>query len=599
MRFVGIDLGTTNCGLAWTESGPDPMVQVVPIPQVVAPGQVHAQPLLESCLYLAPPTESEGGALDLPWSDGAVAVCGAYAASRGRETVGRLVSSAKSWLCQPGDDRTSQILPLNAPDGLAKVSPLEASTHYLTHLREAWDHENPESPLASLPVVLTVPASFDAVARDLTQRAASLAGLKNVILLEEPQAAFYAWIATHPDWRELVSPGDLILVVDVGGGTTDLSLIAVVDRAGSLELERVAVGDHLLLGGDNMDLALAHFLAEGLAAKGRKLDSAQMHALWQQCRRAKEHLLSDPDAAEESIAILGRGSSLIGGAIQTKLARADVERLLVDGFFPVVSSDEMPALRRSVLMEVGLPYEPDAAITRHLARFLRQQAASAEHGSVRRGPSGLACPTHILFNGGVFRAPHLRGRLLDVLNSWIAAEGFQPAAALDGEDLMLAVARGAAYYGMARHGRGVRIRGGVPRTYYVGIESAMPAVPGMAAPMKALTVAPFGMDEGTREKVPNREFGLVLGQPAEFRFFASSVRKNDAIGDMLDEVTGEIEELAPIRVTLDSDGPPGQLTRVALETHVTETGTLELWCAARDGRRWKLEFQVRHQSKSK
>jgi len=597
LRFVGIDLGTTNCGLAWCEPGLDPKVEVFPITQVVAPGELRAEPLLESCLYLAPPSESEGGLLELPWTENAVTVCGRYAAHRGRETTGRLVSSAKSWLCQPGDDRTSRILPLNAPGGLPGVSPLEASTHYLAHLRQAWNSENPDDPIDSQPVVLTVPASFDAVARELTQRAASLAGLRNVLLLEEPQAAFYAWIAAHPDWRERVSPGDLILIVDVGGGTTDLSLIAVVDRGGRLELDRVAVGEHLLLGGDNMDLALAHSIAAGLNAKGRKLDSGQMHALWQQCRLAKERLLSDPDASEESIAILGRGSSLIGGTVQAKLTRAEVEHLLVDGFFPVVSSNDMPARRRAALVEVGLPYEPDAAITRHLARFLRQQAASAEHGSVRRGSSGLACPTHVLFNGGVFRAGHLRARLMNVLNSWIVAEGFGPAQCLEGEDLMLAVARGAAYYGLARHNKGVRIRGGIPRTYYVGIETSMPAVPGMAAPMKALTVAPFGMDEGSREKVPSGEFGLIVGEPAEFRFFASASRKNDALGDLLDEVTGELEELAPIQVTLDSSGQQGQLTRVALETHITETGTLELWCAARDGRRWKLEFQVRQHSR--
>jgi hypothetical protein len=319
-----------------------------------------------------------------------------------------------------------------------------------------------------------------------------------------------------------------------------------------------------------------------------------MNNLWQQCRLAKERLLTHPEAEEESVTVLGRGSSLIGGSIKDKLRKSDVERLLVDGFFPVTPSTEMPSRpRRAGLVEAGLPYEADAAITRHLARFLRQQAARSEHGAVRRGPSGLACPTHVLFNGGVFRASLLRARVMQTLNEWLAAEGVAPAAALDGEDLMHAVARGAAYYGKAREGRGIRIRGGVPRTYYVGIEVAMPAVPGMSAPLKPLTVAPFGMEEGTSAPIPAGEFGLVVGEPAEFRFFASASRKNDEIGTMLDEVTDELDELAPVQVSLPASNESTGVVRVGLETVVTETGILELWCVARDGRRWKLEYQVR------
>jgi hypothetical protein len=307
-------------------------------------------------------------------------------------------------------------------------------------------------------------------------------------------------------------------------------------------------------------------------------------------------MLGDDKSKEEKVTILGRGASLIGGSISGKLKRTDVEMLLVDGFFPECGSHESPERRRRMgLVETGLPYESDAAITRHLARFLRQQAATAEHGAVRRGASGLACPTHVLFNGGVFRAPHLRDRVIQVLNSWLAEEGFNAIQPLVGEDLMHAVARGAAYYARARSGRGIRIRGGVPRTYYIGIESAMPAVPGMRPPLKALAVAPFGMEEGTSASIPSGEFGLITGEPAEFRFFASALRKNDAAGFMLDDVTGELEELAPIQVTLPASGEAEALVRVTLETRVTETGVLELWCVARDGRRWKLEFQVREQ----
>ncbi len=580
-------------------------VQAFDVPRLVSPGEVNTEPLLESCLYLSQPGEFGEGALDLPWRQGSLEIVGRFAHRRGAETLGRLVTSAKSWLCYTGADRTAAILPPNAQPGASKVSPLDASRRYLEHMRAAWDYEHPEAPCAQQTVVLTVPASFDAVARELTERAAHEAGFRNLVLLEEPQAAFYAWLDRYPDWREHVGEGDLVLVIDVGGGTTDFTLVAVSAEQGDLCLNRVAVGDHLLLGGDNMDLALAHSVAAQLAAAGRRLDQIQMHGLWQQCRAAKERLLSNPDSREETVSILGRGSSLIGGSLRGKLTREDVERLLIDGFFPVTSGEEMPERRKAGgLMEVGLPYEPDAAITRHLARFLRQAASRNEpageggpaaggYGKVRRGPSGLTCPTHVLLNGGVFQASLLRDRVMQVLNSWITGEGFEPAQVLPGEDLMHAVARGAAVYGKVRAGHGIRIRGGVPRTYYVGIESSMPAVPGFSPPLRALTVAPFGMEEGTGAKVPAGEFSLVIGEPAEFRFFSSSSRRNDELGAMIDDYADELEELSPIQVCLPAEGAAGNRVHVTLETNVTATGVLELWCAAQNGRRWKLEFQVR------
>ena len=608
MRFLGIDLGTTNCGFAWIDGQADEnnaAVQTFAIPQLVGPGEVHAEPLLESCLYLSQPGEFAEGALDLPWRQDSLEIVGRFAHRRGAETLGRLVTSAKSWLCHTGADRTAAILPANAPQGASRISPLDASRRYLEHMRAAWDEEHPEAPFSEQNVVLTVPASFDAVARELTERAAHEAGFRNLVLLEEPQAAFYAWLDRYPDWREHVGEGDLVLVIDVGGGTTDFTLVAIGAEQGELRLNRVAVGDHLLLGGDNMDLALAHSVAAQLASTGRRLDQIQMHALWQQCRSAKERLLSNPDSREETVSILGRGSSLIGGSLRGKLTRDEVERLLIDGFFPVTSSEALPERRKAGgLMEVGLPYEPDAAITRHLARFLRQEASRSEpagahgpagdgYGKVRRGPSGLTCPTHVLLNGGVFQATLLRDRVMQVLNSWLAVEGFAPAQVLPGEDLMHAVARGAAVYGKARAGHGIRIRGGVPRTYYVGIEASMPAVPGITPPLRALTVAPFGMEEGTGAKVPAGEFSLVIGEPAEFRFFSSSSRRNDEMGEMVDDYADELDELAPVQVCLPAEDAASNRVRVTLETNVTETGVLELWCAAQDGRRWKLEFQVR------
>jgi molecular chaperone DnaK (HSP70) len=613
---IGIDLGTTNCALAFAPQGGDareqPKVALFEVPQLVNAGEVRDEPLLPSFLYLPGPADFPAGSIALPWDDSPQFVVGALAQKRGAEVANRLVASAKSWLSHAGVDRTAPILPFTAPEGVARISPVEASRRYLDHLREAWDSKMPDAPFTQQQVLVTVPASFDAVARELTLKAAEQAGYENLLLLEEPQAAFYAWIDRHADWRERVAVGDLILVVDIGGGTTDFTLIAVTEQSGELALERVAVGEHILLGGDNIDLALARHLEQQLAAKGTKLDSMQLQALWQQCRLAKERLLAGAGKKrEEPVTILGRGTGLVGGTIKTKLAAEDVERILEEGFLPVVSSDDLPQRRKMGLAEIGLPYAADAAITRHLARFLRQQAAQSEHGSVRRGASGLAAPTHVLFNGGVLRADSVRKRILDVLNGWLKEEGLGPAAPLLGEDLMHAVARGAAYYGLARAGRGVRIRGGVPRTYYVGIESSMPAVPGMRIPLKALAVAPFGMEEGTSVDLRGREFGLIVGEPAEFRFFQSAVRKNDMAGALLDDAGDELEELSPVEVTLgaasQSGAPAGQagaaagnageFVPVTLETVVTETGMLQLWSVARDGRRWKLEFNVREKVK--
>ena len=589
-KVIGIDLGTTNCSLAWAEA--DGPVTLYSIPQLVNPGEVRAEPLLPSFLFIPGATDFPSGSLELPWGLGEPVV-GELARKRGVENASRLVSSAKSWLSHAGVDRSAQLLPLNAPEGVEKLSPVEVSRQYLEHLRHAWDAGNADAPFDKQQVLVTVPASFDAVARELTQKAAEQAGYRDVVLLEEPQAAFYAWIERHPDWRERVAVGDLILVVDIGGGTTDFSLIAVTERAGELQLERVAVGEHILLGGDNIDLALARLMEQRLGERKVKLDALQLYQLWQQCRAAKERLLAEgSDLAEYPVTLLGRGTGLIGGTIKAMLARTDLETMLMEGFFPAASSEDMPTKqRRAGLQEIGLPYAADAAVTRHLARFLRQQAANAEHGSVRRGPSGLACPTHVLFNGGVLRAGLVRDRVIEVLNAWLSQEGVAPVKPLLGEDLMHAVARGAAYYGLSRQGKGVRIRGGVPRTYYVGIESSMPAVPGMPAPIKALTVAPFGMEEGTAAELPARQFSVVVGEPAEFRFFHSATRKNDQAGELIEDFGQELTEMSPVEVTLPGTG--GEFVPVTLESIVTETGMLQLWCVARDGRRWKLEFNVR------
>ncbi len=594
---IGIDLGTTNSALAFAQVTSEQVssgVKLFPVAQLVNPGEVAKLDLLPSSLYIPGANEFVEGSLALPWNGQPPYITGQLARMRGVENASRLVSSAKSWLSNPTADPMQPLLPLTAPDGIQKVSPVEASTQYVAHLRAAWNAAHREALLEEQHVLLTVPASFDAAARDLTQRAAKLAGLGEVTILEEPQAAFYAWIARNANWREQVTPGNLILVVDIGGGTTDFSLIAVTEQAGELQLERVAVGEHLLLGGDNMDLAVARQAEQQFAQKGTKLDAIQFHSLWQQCRAAKEALLaSEEDAPKnQALTILGRGTGLIGGTLRGKVTSEEVRGLLLEGFFPVVGADAAPQRQRRVaLAEVGLNYAADPAVTKHLAQFLRNA-----------GGGEIARPTHLLLNGGVLQAGAIERRLFEVLNSWLAAAGAPAAVELANEtkraDLMHAVAQGAAYYGLARSGKGVRIRGGVPRTYYVGIESSLPAIPGMAAPMKALTVVPFGLEEGSKVELPQKRFALVVGEPAEFRFFSSLSRKSDAPGTLLEDSLEELEELAPMEVFLPphKDETREEVVPVTIESNVTETGMLELWCVAADGRRWRLEFNVRERA---
>ena len=608
--IVGIDLGTTNSALAYCKRAgglENARIEVDAIPQIINPNEVADRTLLPSFLYIPGDLDFPKGSLSLPWDAAPEFVIGELARKRGAENPGRLVASAKSWLSYAAANRTAPILPWQAPEEVSKLSPVEVSSRYLQHLRTAWDaHRGADGKGHSLEeqdVLLTVPASFDEEARELTRRAAEQAGLQRVTLLEEPQAAFYAWLESQGDaWRKRIKVGDLVLVCDVGGGTTDFSLITVSEENGDLALKRVAVGEHILLGGDNMDLALARLLQQKLEAEGNRIDTYQLQVLWHQCRSAKEHLFEHPKSQKQDVTLLGKGRKLVGGTIKTELLREELNRILVEGFFPKVGSDEMPVRRRRIgFQELGLPYAADAAITKHLARFLLQQVQnSPEAGNIRRGRSGLACPTHVLFNGGVMKAAVLRERLVGVLNSWLTKEEFEPlgeANVLDTPDLEHAVARGAAYYGRARRGQGVRIRSGVSRTYYIGIESAMPAVPGMEAPLKALCVVPFGMEEGTQALVPDREFGLVVGEPAEFRFLSSTIRKQDHVGDLLENWGSEIEELNPLDVTLTLEGQQGTVLPVRLESRVTELGTLELWCAPRDGaNRWKLELNIREKS---
>ncbi|MEP6588694.1 MAG: Hsp70 family protein, partial [Polaromonas sp.] len=570
-----------------------------------APGSVENQPLLPSFLYLPHADELAAGDLGLPWSGGQDFAVGEFARARGALTPIRLVSSAKSWLCHPGVDRRAAILPNDAPPEVARVSPLEASTRYLAHLRQAWDHAHPEAPFDEQAITVTIPASFDPAARELTAEAARAAGYTSLTLLEEPQAALYNWIQTSAGrWRKDVKPGDIILVIDVGGGTSDFSLIAVLEREGNLELHRVAVGDHILLGGDNMDLTLAHVVARRLAAEGKQLDPWQMRALTYACRSAKESLLTDSTLETQPIVVPSRGSKLIGGSIRTELTLAEVRTTILEGFFPEVEASTRPVNRsRSGLTQLGLPYAQDAGVTRHLAALLgRQAGATAElegfAGKVDADASFLH-PTAVLFNGGVFKSDLLSERTLSTLNGWLTAENAEPARALQGADMDLAVARGAAYYGYVRRGQGVRIRGGTARAYYVAVESSMPAIPGFEPPVQALCLAPFGMEEGTEADLPAQEFGLVVGVPVHLRFMGSSVRRQDQLGTLLDFwAPDELQELGEIQATLPAEGrQPGEVVQVRLRAVATETGTLELTAvAAGSDEHWKVEFDVRGNS---
>ncbi len=469
---IGIDLGTTNSVLAYCSLEEDrPRVNVLGVPQLVAAGTVESRTMLPSFMYLGLEHEAKGGAFDVPWAAGRNFAVGEYARRQGAEVPDRTVGTAKSWLCYSQVDRRKPILPWNAPAEVPKVSPVAASQRYLEHLAAAWENAFPDAPLAEQYVVLTVPASFDASARDLTREAALAAGLpQDLVLLEEPQAAVYAWLAAIGErWRKLLKVGDTLLVCDVGGGTTDLTLVGLSEEQNELALRRIAVGNHLLLGGDNMDLALAHYAAGLFAEKGVKLDPWQSVALWHSCRAAKEILLAPGGPEKHSIAVLGRGRKVIGGAVSVEVDRSAVSELLLEGFFPRCKISDRPEQKRvSGFREIGLPYQSDTAVTRHLAAFLQVQGRD-EGKAVR--------PTHVLFNGGVFKAEALRGRLLDVLGGWFAKPS--PPKLLEGEhDLDHAAARGAAYYGWIKKQGGVRIRGGTARSYYVGIETAGLAVPG-------------------------------------------------------------------------------------------------------------------------
>jgi molecular chaperone DnaK (HSP70) len=634
-RFlIGIDLGTTNTAVACVDTrSAGQKVELFAVPQLVAPGEIEPRRQLPSFVYLAGAHDLGPAETALPWSDTASGearqVVGELARSQGARVPGRMIASAKSWLCHPGVDRKAPILPWgdaasqpSEGDGAdvagavargPKLSPVAASAAVLRHVRDAWDHAHAgerDARFADQEIIVTVPASFDEAARELTLEAAKLAGYPEIVLLEEPQAAFYAWIDANPSGRgRAIAPGDHVLVFDIGGGTTDFTLIEVGadEGAGADVFRRTAVGDHLLLGGDNIDLTLAKQVEARLVERHKKkLDPVQWHGLVHACRLAKEALLGDDSVSEIPITVAGRGARLIGGAMKDRIARSELEATLFEGFFPLVEAGDLPRRVRGGLQEFGLPYAADPAVTRHLAAFL------ARHPVARIDA--------VLFNGGAMTPASLRGRVLDQVARWQAAGGQAGARPRELESDMpeLAVARGAAYYGLVRRGFGARIRGGTARAFYIGVgrvgagaagagatgTAAGPAAGAAAAGEMAVCLAAKGLDDGVSVEL-ERDFSLLTNRPVSFKLYSSSSRDDapgaivpvgDGAPETLDDGS-DLLELPPIVTVLRAPGR-GQVT-VHLEVRITELGALEIWCkdvepgSPEPGARWRLSFDMR------
>lgn len=586
--LIGIDLGTSHTVLAYSERGaPSPGIEFLALPQLISPGNVAARRLLPSLRYHPGQGEFDPADLQLPWPHAfpadpvPQAILGELARSLGARTPGRLVASAKSWLCHPQADRTARILPWGASDEVARVSPVEASASYLAHVRAAWNQRFPQHLLESQTVVLTVPASFDEAARALTLEAARLAGLGPVQLLEEPQAACYDFLwRRRRQLRAAFEQTRLLLICDLGGGTSDFTLIRVEPGEKLPTLTRIGVGDHLLLGGDNMDHALARHVESLLAGDGKRLSAGEFSQLAAQCRGAKEKLLAQDAPESAPVTLLGGGGRLVGGTRSATLSREDVQRLVLDGFFPLVPADAQPDRRRGALVEFGLPYAPDPAITRHLAAFL------ARHGAVCReavGTDGTAMPDTMLCNGGVFRSPQVARRLLEQLTAWRGAEP----ALLPNERPDLAVAAGAVAYAMAQEGRLLRIGGGSPRSYFLAVEEGKG--------QSAVCVLPRGAEPGEEHVLTERSFALRLGRPVQFALLSTTDDTAYATGQTATIDEERFLRLPPLALALEPTASGTQEIPVQLAARLTELGCLQVDCLDRDdpARRWHLEFRLR------
>ena len=593
-RFVvGIDLGTTNCAISFVDTEVDEAhLEDATILQWIDVAEMDRRPTLPSFAYQPTATERETLGAKLPW-DGKKTphwFVGVYARDVGGRTPGRQIVSAKSWLCHAGVDRTTGLLPWQAVADVSRLSPVEASSLYLKHLRESWDHDHADAKLADQDVVITIPASFDEVAREFTIDAAKRAGLQRVTLIEEPQAAFYAWLDRHhANWEELVAPGDIILVCDIGGGTSDFTLIqarASGEASERIRFHRLAVGDHLILGGDNLDLALAHYI-ESRLEPSRQLSPHQWDRLVRQARTLKEDALSDQGAPELTAHLAGGGSRLLGGAQQVRLTRDEVRQLLLEGFFPQVDLDAKLQESATGFTEFGLPYASDAAITRHLAQFLRQHRDEGASTVTEAQQTGCR-PDIVLFNGGMFESSSARDRIVGQLETWFRTEkepDWSPRC-LDHDRLDLAVARGAASFGMVRRGKGTKISAGLARSYYIGVTGQPP---------QAVCLLPAGAEPGHDVRLQQPQFELRVGTPIELPIYSSSVRLNDAPGSLIDLDSESLKQLPPIRTVISGKQYRDQ-NEIPVELHasLTEVGTMDLYCQELNGEgKWKLQFDVR------
>ncbi len=592
-KIIGIDLGTTNCTMAFTEADNTQPIMQFSIMQMTKNGKEELNSLPSFLYFPLPEESSKKGFEEL--ADGQLCV-GSFARDRGSEVPHRLVSSAKSWLCHSLINRREKILPPFEEATGFKISPLEAIGETLKHLKKTWDLKNPEEPFNDQQVLITVPASFDPSARQLVLEAAQSIGYPEVVLLEEPQAAFYAWLDNHKEvWRKILKVHDQILVVDIGGGTSDFSIIEVGEENGVLSLNRKAVGNHLLLGGDNFDLALAYFTRQKLEDQGRSIDDWQFNFLTHACRRAKEQFLSENPPEQLELVIQGRGSKLIGNSIKVTLTLDEVLNKVIESFAPMIHpQDSAKPERLQGLQQIGLPYVKDARLSAQLARFLSfsdTAEANLDH---------FVVPTFVLFNGGTLKAHQLRSRLIELLNSWAKLFNQPEVKELSGADLDFAVSRGAVAYGLARAGHLVRIKGGTSHSYFIGVEDAMPAVPGITPPLKAYCIAPFGMEEGTERELKECQFNLILGEKAAFRFFSLPTKSLSTgvepdVGTIVKNWKQELMELHPVETILSKNGLEQSMVNVRLKSKVTELGILELYCFSEDGNTWKLEFDTRGQ----
>jgi molecular chaperone DnaK (HSP70) len=594
MRYViGIDLGTTNTCVSYVDTQhPQMPIHILRIPQLINAGYVNDLKTLSSCCYLASEHEWMLDALKLPWKSPQDYFTGVFAKEQGAKVPTKLVHSAKSWLCHAAAGRRDKILPFESTNDSQRISALEASSRYLMHIREAWNYLMSKGDLDNefdqQEIILTVPASFDEIARSLTVEAAKIAGYKHMTLLEEPQAAFYSWISQHENkWIKDLNKGAYILVCDVGGGTTDFSLIEVVETNGHVGFQRLSVGDHLLLGGDNMDVALAHFIEAKLSKEGwQDMTPFQWLQIRHQAREAKEALLDSKGEDLKQIVIQNSGSHVIQNTLTTMLNKKEVEHLLMEGFWKTYQWEEaIQAPKKSGFRSIGLPYEEEPSITKHLARFLKQSVHPTK---------GLMKPDYILFNGGALKPTIFQGAVISSLRTWFPDKSPQ---VLQSYSLDLAVSRGAAYYGKVRRGFGVRIEGGSSRGYYFAVEIKNAS----NIETKAMTLLPRGSQEGSNYEI-DHTFWLQPNTPVAFRLYSSHIRLYDKVGELVEIDSQEMQLLPPVQTILrfgkgsildaNKEKIPARL-----EITLTAIGTLELWVKSlKSEHRWRLEFQLRKES---